>query len=74
MNHQVISPSSVLPQPQHFFNFCLSSAFLGVAPFPCRMRVLSAANYDCLSVANGTALGAVELRPKIWHMMLQPGL
>ena len=74
MNHQVIFPSPALPHPQHFFNFCLSSASLGVAPFPCRMRVLSAVTYDCLSVANGTALSAVELRPKIWHMVPQPGL
>ena len=68
MNDQVIYPSSALPHQQHFFNFCLSSAPLQIAPFPCRIRVLGAATYDCLTVANGTALGAVEFKPKIWDI------
>lgn len=67
-NHQAISPISVFPHEQHFFNFCLSSAPLQIASFPCRIRVLGAATYDCLTVANGIALGAVEFRPKIWDI------
>ena len=68
MNHQAISPTLAFPRQQDFFNFCLSSAPFEIAPFPCKIRVLGVATYDCLTVANGIAVGAVEFKPKIWDI------
>jgi myo-inositol-1(or 4)-monophosphatase len=56
------------PSPSHLFNLCARSLHVLQKPFPCKIRMLGVASYNCLLVASGGTLGGVEATPKIWDL------
>lgn len=68
LNERPIHSSSDAPSGNHFFNLCSRSTDAMQQPIPCKIRMLGAASYNFLTVANGVALGGVEATPKIWDI------
>lgn len=56
------------PAPDQFFSLCARSLAVLQNPFPCKIRMLGAASYNLLTVAAGSAVGAVEATPKLWDI------
>lgn len=53
----------------HLFSLCSRSlTAIGTTNFPCKLRMLGVASYNLLTVALGSALGAIEATPKIWDI------
>jgi myo-inositol-1(or 4)-monophosphatase len=58
-----------IPLGNHFFSCCSRSLErIGIAKYPCKLRMLGVASYNLLTVATGSTLGAVEATPKIWDI------
>jgi myo-inositol-1(or 4)-monophosphatase len=68
LNHHPIHTSRDNPSPSHLFNLCARSLHILQKPFPCKIRMIGVASYNCLLVASGAALGGVEATPKIWDL------
>ncbi|MEC4804032.1 MAG: inositol monophosphatase family protein [Jaaginema sp. PMC 1079.18] len=69
LNDNPIQTSRERPSPSHLFNLCARSMDVVKQPnFPCKIRSIGVASYNCLLVANGAALGGVEATPKIWDI------
>ncbi len=68
LNHHSIHTSQDNPSPSHLFNLCARSLYILQKPFPCKIRMIGVASYNCLLVASGAALGGVEATPKIWDL------
>jgi myo-inositol-1(or 4)-monophosphatase len=68
LNRQPIRTSRDNPSPSHLFSLCARSLHILQKPFPCKIRMLGVASYNCLLVSSGCALGAVEATPKIWDL------
>jgi myo-inositol-1(or 4)-monophosphatase len=58
-----------IPLSNYFFSCCSRSLErIGIAKYPCKLRMLGVASYNLLTVATGATLGAVEATPKIWDI------
>lgn len=58
-----------IPLSNYFFSCCSRSLErIGIAKYPCKLRMLGVASYNLLTVATGSTLGAVEATPKIWDI------
>lgn len=68
LNYQPIQTSLAQPTPSHLFNLCARSTAILNKPFPCKIRMIGVASYNCLLVACGASLGGVEATPKIWDI------
>lgn len=68
LNHEPIHSSAEEPSPSHLFNLCARSIAVLQKPFPCKIRMIGVASYNCLLVACGASLGGVEATPKIWDI------
>ncbi|NEO84133.1 MAG: inositol monophosphatase [Spirulina sp. SIO3F2] len=56
------------PGKNQLFNLCARSTAVMQQPFPCKIRMMGVATYNCLLVASGATLGAMEATPKIWDI------
>jgi myo-inositol-1(or 4)-monophosphatase len=69
LNDVPIHTSPDNPSRSHLFNLCARSMDVVKQPnFPCKIRAIGVASYNCLLVACGAALGGVEATPKIWDI------
>jgi myo-inositol-1(or 4)-monophosphatase len=68
LDRHPIHTSQDNPSPSHLFNLCARSLHILQKPFPCKIRMIGVASYNCLLVASGAALGGVEATPKIWDL------
>ena len=68
LNHTQIHTSKEQPSGSHLFNLCARSIDILKQPFPCKIRMIGVATYNCLLVACGASLGGVEATPKIWDI------
>ena len=68
LNHTQIYTSKEQPSGSHLFNLCARSTDILKQPFPCKIRMIGVATYNCLLVACGASLGGVEATPKIWDI------
>ncbi len=68
LNHEPIHTSVDQPSKNHLFNLCARSTEILKNPFPCKLRMIGVASYNCLLVACGASLGGVEATPKIWDI------
>ncbi|MFP4007082.1 MAG: inositol monophosphatase family protein [Spirulinaceae cyanobacterium] len=69
MNDVKIQTSPDNPSHSHLFNLCARSMDVAKqTDFPCKIRSIGVASYNCLLVALGAALGGVEATPKIWDI------
>lgn len=69
MNDVKIQTSPDNPSRSHLFNLCARSMDVAQQKdFPCKIRSIGVASYNCLLVAFGAALGGVEATPKIWDI------
>lgn len=60
---------SEIPLSNYFFSCCSRSLErIGIANYPCKLRMFGVASYNLLTVAIGSTLGAVEATPKIWDI------
>jgi myo-inositol-1(or 4)-monophosphatase len=67
-NNHPIFTSHDAPSKNHFFNVCSRSTSVIQKDFPCKIRMLGAASYNFLMVANSAVLGTIEATPKIWDI------
>lgn len=67
-NGELIKTSQDAPSQNHIFNLCARSTSVLKKPFPCKIRLIGVASYNCLLVASGAALGGVEATPKVWDI------
>lgn len=67
-NDQPLQTRPDEPSSSHLFNLCARSIEVMRQPFPCKIRMMGVATYNCLLVASGTTIGALEATPKIWDM------
>ena len=67
-NNHPIQTSNDDPSHNHFFNLCSRSTRIIQTNFPCKIRMLGAASYNFLTVANGTVLGCMEATSKVWDI------
>jgi len=67
-NHHPIHTTQDAPSSNHFFNLCSRSTGVMQTNFPCKIRMLGAASYNFLTVANGAVLGCMEATPKVWDI------
>ncbi|NES66034.1 MAG: hypothetical protein F6K24_12615 [Okeania sp. SIO2D1] len=68
LNDQPIHTSPDEPSLNHLFNLCARSTSVLQNPFPCKVRLIGVASYNCLLVACGASLGGIEATPKIWDI------
>ncbi|MEA5617099.1 inositol monophosphatase family protein [Cronbergia sp. UHCC 0137] len=68
LNHHPIHVSSDTLSKNHFFNLCTRSTAIIQPDFPCKLRMLGAASYNFLTVANGAVLAGIEATPKVWDI------
>ena len=67
-NGELIQTSQDDPSQNHIFSLCARSTAVLKKPFPCKIRLIGVASYNCLLVASGAALGGVEATPKVWDI------
>jgi myo-inositol-1(or 4)-monophosphatase len=67
-NGKPIQVSTDSTSGNHFFNLCARSLSVFQNPVPAKIRMLGVSTYSLLTIAQGSALGAVEATPKIWDI------
>jgi myo-inositol-1(or 4)-monophosphatase len=67
-NGRPIRVSTDSTSGNHFFNLCARSLSVFQNPVPAKIRMLGVSTYSLLTIAQGSALGAVEATPKIWDI------
>ncbi|MGB0561672.1 MAG: inositol monophosphatase family protein [Spirulinaceae cyanobacterium] len=67
-NDRSIRTRTDAPGKNQLFNLCARSTAIMQQPFPCKIRMMGVATYNCLLVARGATLGAAEATPKIWDI------
>lgn len=68
LNGRPLRPNPGPVDEHHLFSFCSRSLRLWRPAFPCKVRMVGAASYNLLSVAQGVCVGAVEATPKVWDL------
>jgi myo-inositol-1(or 4)-monophosphatase len=67
-NHPLTTATNQTVDDQHFMMMCTRTPLRYRIDTPLKPRILGSAAYHLVSVANGSALAAIEATPKLWDI------